>query len=78
MFKQAEDFRMEDDVKFSLKDLDLLFTSAGFELSKVQLNELYLELDAGRKFNYHKYRGWLKLNHAFIVKKTNVATLLLN
>ncbi len=76
MEKQAQDFRMEDGEKFSLKDLDLLFSSAGLELSKVQLNELFLELDAGRKFNYRRFRGWLKNNHAFVLKKPETIQLI--
>jgi len=62
----VDEFRIEEGGKVSMKELQELFTLSGYDLSKVQLNELFLEMDAGRKFSHRKFQHWLKLNYGFL------------
>ncbi|CDW80784.1 UNKNOWN [Stylonychia lemnae] len=68
IIKQFEDQNIEVDSQISLRDLDGLFLGAGFELTKVQQNELFLLMEAGRKFNYDKLRKWAYTNANFLIK----------
>ena len=51
MMKKIVDSHIDEGQKLSIKEISNLFLECGFELSKIQLNELYLLMDAGRNFN---------------------------
>eukprot|EP00347_Sterkiella_histriomuscorum_P014413 403360960 len=67
--QQLDDFKIEEGVKISMKEINEIFDTLGYELSKVQLNELFLEMEAGRKFNRQKFTKWIKANYKFVMKK---------
>ena len=47
----VDDFRMVDGDKVSMKNIIEVFSNIGYELSKIQINEVYLLMDAGRSFD---------------------------
>ena len=47
----VEDFRIYDGDKVSMKTIVEIFSSIGYELSKIQINEVFLLMEAGRSFD---------------------------
>ena len=47
----VEDFRIYDGDKVSMKTIVEVFSSIGYELSKIQINEVFLLMEAGRSFD---------------------------
>jgi hypothetical protein len=53
--KQVDFFKIDEEQKITMRDLEEIFTAVGYELSKIQMNDLYMEMEAGRKFNRTKF-----------------------
>ena len=64
----VEDFRIYDGDKVSMKTIVEVFSSIGYELSKIQINEVFLLMEAGRSFDWSRLEKWLKKNTTFIGK----------
>jgi hypothetical protein len=52
-----------------MRDITEVFANLGSELSKVQLNELFMLMDAGRNFSRGKFQKWVYKNSNFIGNK---------
>ena len=52
-----------------MKDLNEIFSTVGFELSNIQLNEIFMEMEAGRKFNKKRFKKWVSNNYSYIMRK---------
>lgn len=68
MLKQVEDFKIEENAKITMKNLQEIFAAAGFELSNFQLNELFMKMDAGRSFRLERFTKWIKKNYQFVLR----------
>ena len=52
-----------------MRDLVDIFSDKGYELSHIQLNELFLSMGAGRKFDKRRFIKWVGKNFPFIMRK---------
>ena len=66
VLRQVEQSEVQEGQKITMKEIEEIFGTMGQELSKVQLNEIFLEMDAGRKFQMKKFEKWLMKNVDFI------------
>jgi len=52
-----------------MKEIESMFFDLGIELSKLQLNDIFLEMNAGRSFRSQKLKNWVSHNFRFLMKK---------
>ena len=67
--KHIQANKIEDNSQISMKEINELFLDMGYELSKMQLNEVFMEMDAGRKFNLKRFQKWVRGNYNCLMKK---------
>ncbi|CDW84316.1 UNKNOWN [Stylonychia lemnae] len=74
--KELDSLDIEEDQKITMKQIEELFSMIGYELSNVQLNEVFLQMDAGRKFNKLRFLKWIRKNYQYLIKKDSIAATL--
>ena len=65
-------FGAEEGKQITMRDIEELFGSLEFELTRVQLNELFMLMEAGRKFHRKIFEKWVYKNADFVGKKMDI------
>ena len=60
---------LEEGARVGMRELQWVFLGLGWELSMVQLNELFMRMEAGRRFQARRMRKWIRENADFIGTK---------
>lgn len=64
--KHVDELRINEGSKISQREIEDVFAFSGFELTKIQLDELLAEMASGTAFNRHRFQKWIYKNNQFL------------